>query len=375
RFFTTEFFQTVDKRLNPNGVLALSLPSLPRAQLLAEGLAAMSRSIYATLKEVFRYVRVFPGEGSNIFIASNTSYIMYTSASSMSRKIEAKGIDVTLLNQPYLEHRTLPWWSENFYASIYNWETAALNKDFEPGAVFESMLYFSEMFTPGIAVILDAARNYGRYILIAGFLAAVIMVAFLRRRGDVPFAIFTTGFAGMLLDLIIIFAFQAIFGYVFYWIGILVSVFMAGAALAALKITNLLPTLKNPVNAFVKTDIAVLAFCIVIPFMLIVLHNYTFNGIPVVLSKSIFVVMSFACGMLVGSQYPLACHILKAQGKGEGRTAGLLYGLDLFGGWFGGVLGGLLLLPLLGLFDACLVLAGVKLFSVVLIFISRRKNG
>lgn len=384
RFFTLEFFKTVRTKLNPGGLLAISLPSLPRAQINVEGLAAMTKSVYATLNEVFRYIRVFPGDGFNVFIASNTDYIKRVNALSMSDKIEDKGLNVSLLNKPYLEYRTLPWWSENFYASIYNWETSALNKDFEPRVVFESMMFFSAMFTPYVAALLDDARNYGMFLFVAVILIILIVTG---GRGccharvtttpspcHIPFSIFTTGFTGMLLDLVIIFAFQAIFGVVFYWIGVLVSAFMAGAAIAALKVTRLLPSLKNPAGMFLYLDAAVLMLCAILPAILILLHVHTFEFIHVVLAKGVFVLMSFACGVLVGAQYPLACHIVKAQGRSAGATAGLLYGLDLFGGWAGGVIGGLFLLPLLGVVNASLILAGIKLCSVGLLFLSRWKS-
>ena len=374
RFFTYEFFQTVRQRLNPGGVLAISLPSLPRAQLNVESLAAMNKAVYATLYEVFKHIRVFPGESSNVFLASDTDYIMRSNAESMSEKITAQGIDVALLNIHYIEYRTLPWWSENFYASIYNWRNSMLNMDFEPRVVFESMMFFSDMFTPQVANILDNVRDYGMVLFVVALLIFALIAAFLKKKGDIPFSIFTTGFAGMLLDLVIIFAFQVIFGYVFYWIGLLVSVFMAGAAIGALIITRYLHSAKNPVKMYLAADTAVLIFCVVLPIVLMLLNIYTFRIIPVILAKGVFVIMSFVCGALVGAQYPLACRIVKAQGKVAGGTVGLLYGLDLLGGWAGGIIGGLFLLPLLGLLDASLVLLAIKSVSVGLLFFSRWKS-
>jgi spermidine synthase len=49
-----------------------------------------------------------------------------------------------------------------------------------------------------------------------------------------------------------------------------------------------------------------------------------------------------------------------------GKTAGLLYGADLFGGFFGGLLGGVLLLPILGLRESCFMMAIIKISSALL---------
>jgi len=121
-------------------------------------------------------------------------------------------------------------------------------------------------------------------------------------------------------------------------------------------------------------DAAVLMKCAILPIILIALHVHTFRLIPVDVAKGVFVLMSFVCGVLVGAQYPLACHIVKARGKDSGGTAGLLYGLDLFGGWAGGVIGGLFLLPILGIVNSSLILAGIKLCSVGILVLSRWKS-
>ena len=374
RFFTLEFFNIVRDRLNTGGLLAISLPSLPRAQINVEGLAAVNKIVYATLNKAFRYIRVYPGEGSNVFLASDSDYIMHMNANLFNDKIENKGLDTALLVKPYLEYRTLPWWRQNFYTSIFNWETSELNYDFEPRVVFESMMYFSAMFTPHIAAFLDDVRDRGIVLLIAAILIIIFIAALLKKRGDIPLSVSTTGFAGMILDLVLIFAFQAIFGNVFFWIGILISAFMAGTSIAALIITRILPSVKNPSKVFLMMDAAVMVICVLSPMILILLHVHTFGFLPAAIAKGIFVFMSFACGALVGAQYPLACHIVLERGISAGGTAGLLYGLDLLGGWVGGVVGGLFLLPLLGVVNSCLILGAIKMCSVGLLFLSRWKN-
>lgn len=374
RFFTLEFFKTSRNRLNTGGLLAISLPSLPRAQIHVEGLATVNKMVYATLNEVFRYVRVYPGESFNVFLASDDDYIMLMNASLMSEKIEHKGLETALLVKPYLEYRTLSWWSGNFFASIYNWESSKLNTDFEPRAVFESMMYFSAMFTPYIAAFLDDARDWGIVLLGAAISIIMLLTVLLKKRGDIPLSVAATGFASMILDLVLIFAFQAIFGYVFFWIGILISAFMAGTSIASLIITRLLPRVKNPPKLFIALDAAVLAVCVTMPVILFLLHTHTFETIPAALSKGLFVFLSFACGAFVGAQYPLACHIVRGRGKSASGTAGLLYGLDLFGGWVGGVIGGLFLLPLFGVINACLIIGAIKFLSVCLLFLTRWKH-
>lgn len=371
RFFTFEFFRDIEDKLNPQGVLAISLPSLPRTQLNVEGLRSLTKTVYKTLREVFTYVRVYPGESTNIFIASNRENILYVDASTMETEIEKRQLDLVLLNKPYIEYRTLDWWRVNFYASIENWELVETNRDFIPHAVFDNMRFFSSMFTPGVSLVLDLAKRYGVIVLSLIFFVITLFLALFRKKTEVPFAIFSTGFAGMVLDLALIFAFQAIFGFVFFWMGLLVSVFMAGAALSALFVTRLMKKIKNPLKIFSYLDLAVFMLCLVLPILLMILHVYTFEGIYPEFSKLIFLVLSLKCGILVGAQYPLACYVIQSKGKTLSKTVGLLYGLDLLGGWAGGILGSLFFIPLFGIGTTLFILAGIKLCSSGFLWFSR----
>jgi spermidine synthase len=94
--------------------------------------------------------------------------------------------------------------------------------------------------------------------------------------------------------------------------------------------------------------------------------------------KLLFLLIPFLCGMLTGFQYPLGNSLYlqrstevretEVKSTDVSRTAGLLYALDLAGGWAGGVAGGVALLPVLGLTGTCvtvglLKLAGFAVFS------------
>ena len=88
--------------------------------------------------------------------------------------------------------------------------------------------------------------------------------------------------------------------------------------------------------------------------------------------------MSFRGGASIGLQFPLASKIylsLPTRGLSVSRTAAVLYGADLLGGFFGGLLGGVLLLPILGLKETCFMMAILKMSSLVLflLFIKIKK--
>ena len=79
-----------------------------------------------------------------------------------------------------------------------------------------------------------------------------------------------------------------------------------------------------------------------------------------VLFEALFWITSFGAGILLGLQFPLATKIYLHAMPAEatiGTAAGLIYGVDLLGGFVGGLFGGILLLPVLGLRQTCLLMA------------------
>jgi spermidine synthase len=142
---------------------------------------------------------------------------------------------------------------------------------------------------------------------------------------------------------------------------------MAGAACGAILVANAMDRIKDCFKFFVRIELAIIGFSI--GCLLIVFIPNANPGSPdtFFLFRSLFLVISFISGFLLGSQFPLANKLYLRDDTSLTKTAGLLYSADLLGGWLGGVLGAVVLLPVLGLVGTCITVGLLKLTSFIVL--------
>ena len=369
RFFTEEFFSLAQKRLNKDGILVIGLPG--SLDFLNEELVQLNSCIFNTLARVFSHIRVFPGDGTNLFVASDSAAILLLDREQVVGRLNARKISAEDGVPWHIEQKLHPGW-RTWVSSFLEGGTEKINADFRPWGLFYSISHWNALFAPSFHWVF---RQFERIDLmtIVTFVIITLLCYFLflakRRRffpQAVTFSIVTTGFAGMIFDLMIIFAFQALYGYVFSWIGILVSAFMAGAACGASGATIAMARLKNCVKLFIIIEVAIICFSFGFPVAFLALHT-GLDASGSVLFKMLILFISFLSGLLTGAQFPLANELYLLHSKSISKTAGLLYASDLLGGWIGGIAGAVVLLPVLGLAGTCVAVGLLKLVSFIVL--------
>ena len=376
RFFTQEFFTLSKKRLSEEGILVIGV--LGSLTYLSDELKNLNACIFNTLKKVFPYVRVFPGDGLNLFLASRSRSIFGLDKKQIVDRLDQRGIKASVPIARHILQKLHPGWQEWFLRFLEE-STQKINRDFQPLGMFYSVAYWNALFSPYLRELFSWLETISLRVILLMFIIYIVLFWVSRTRNTrffgsgIPFCIATTGFAGMIFDLALIFTFQSIYGYVFSWIGLLVTAFMAGAAGGAMAMTALLSRIKDSLRSFLKVDLAIICFSLALPFIFLLLHPYL--GSPEVFPflKILFLVVSFGGGFLIGAQFPLANQVYLHQKRSLSKTAGLLYSSDLLGGWLGGVVGSVVLLPVLGLLGSCVVVVLLKLSSFVVIAIKFRK--
>jgi spermidine synthase len=210
--------------------------------------------------------------------------------------------------------------------------------------------------------MLEAAKKINLVVIaIVVSVLTIALVLFSRTRGSgrmgVSYAIAATGFFGMSANIILIFAFQVYYGYLYYIIGLLISIFMAGAASGSMLMTQRISKLRSDARTFVLYEAVIIIFCLSLPWIIRATTAY---------SSLLF----FLPGFLLGAQFPLASKMYLRGQDTTGETAGVLYGADLAGGCLAGVLTGIVFLPVLGLGGTCLVMGMLKVSSLIVFAIN-----
>ena len=374
RLFTKEFFCLLKNRLTPDGIIAFRLPG--SVTYLGPEIKDLNACILNSLRKAFLYTKIIPGDETNIYLASSSQQLLKVDKDMLVKRFKLKDIHASLISPFHIEYKLQPQWIEWFKDSLKD-ATKKQNQDFRPIATFFSLSYWNAMFSPYMQ---NAFRTFEQLTLkflvfvfiILGILAGgMLFISKHPFRLSLPISIAATGFSGMLFNLIIIFSFQIIYGYVFYWLGILVSIFMTGTLAGSFWVIRKLGKINNELSFFLKTEAIIIIFALILPLALTACRHAMPGGLTFLNLKIVFIIISLLSGLVVGIQFPLANKIHLAQNQsGISKTAGLLYSSDLLGGWVSGVMGGVILLPVLGVLNSCLLIVALKSMTFLIFALS-----
>ena len=370
RFFTQEFYALAEARLNEGGMLVLGAPG--SLTLLNEELRDLNSSVFHTLNSVFPHIRVIPGEGSHIFLASHSEEVEAVDMVQIVSRLDQRQVPANMMVPWYIENKLHHGW-QGWFANFIEGGSRQVNRDLRPVGLFYSLSHWNAVFAPAFGMVFRQFERITLGTLALSFVAFLLIYALLRLRKirfesvSIPFAIGTTGFAGMIFSLVVIFSFQSNYGYVFSWIGLLVAAFMAGAAGGATLVTRMLSRLEDGTGLFLKVELAIIGLALGLPLVFSAGSAVAGRQSGLGLFRALFLVIPFVCGLLTGSQFPLANRVYLKGSASLSKTAGMLYAADLLGGWLGGIVGAVVLLPVLGLAGTCLTVGMLKLVSFIVL--------
>jgi spermidine synthase len=346
RFFTREFFATVKPRLTPGGVACV--PMKGAENYVGGVLAKLNASLYATLRESFAAVVIVPGE-THLFLASDGPLTL--DAGEIAARLDARGVENRYINKYFLPDLLNPERVETTRRTIEEAaQSAPVNRDFAPVCYLYAIRHW----------LVEHQVHLGVF----GVLAAIALAVYLARLKPVPLAIFTTGFAAAGLEVVVIIAFQVLYGYAYRQIGVIVTMFMIGAALGA----ALMNARKEAASGrtLVGLVLGVVAFSCALPLFFMLARRL---GASALCAQVGFPIIMIMLGGLVGAEFPVASRLWF---RGVAQTTAALYNSDLIGACVGAAVVGAVLLPMLGLMTVCVLVGGVNLVSALVLLAARR---
>jgi len=366
RYYTKEFYKEARATLNKGGIAVFSTwGSLSYLSIEAKKINA---SMLATLLQEFKYCGVVPGDNFNLFIASDEKIDLDPSA--LSANLRKLGLKTFLINPEYLSLRLQEPYRGWFYDNIKGQlKSAAINRDLRPTGLYEGLgLYYSQ-FSKKIPKIFSGFEKVrpGYVALSLAFFLIIWRLFMIKNQIKLPaldFTILSSGFFAMALQMACLFLFQSLLGFLFAWLAILTTSFMAGAstgAFIAYKKLKILSEYKKlgwiEILLPLSSTLALLATA----------YFYSSGHATQANIKLLFSLISVTSGLLVGIEMPIIFS-LSGSTSGSGlpvsasqRSAGKLYSLDLTGACLGVLLTPLILIPSCGIIPTALILCLLKL--------------
>lgn len=357
RFYTRECFEEVKKIIQPSpldrleatpsevegsGVFALSL-STP-TDYLSEETENLLASVFKTLNQEFPQTKILAEEGV-VFLAGDPA----------PRRVRGEGLEVEtkFLTDEELEYRLTSDKNERVQKLLAENETAKINSDFYPAAYFYQTLFWQTKFGFLFPKILAGLQSPGVWGVL-GLLLVVVLFARPGLANPMTAAVLAVGLGGLTLmatEIILLFLFQTVLGFVYSKIALLMALILGGVAVG-----NRLG--KKGYKRF-KGDKGCKGWLLATQVLIVLYLFFLLKTISLLESEIVFYLLGIMIGVLVGVIFPLASRLV-----GEGR-GGVLYAADLAGSFFGALLPSLFLIPLLGIARTVSLLMVLNLVGII----------
>lgn len=330
RFYTLEFMRLVKKRLSPRGGFCFSVRGYD-SYVGGPELEKIS-SLYNTATQCFRNVIIIPGLRV-FFICSDRRL-----DPDIPALLRSRDIGTTWISNYF--HGNIPDRRISHLMASLD-PHAPLNRDLAPGLI---RIMFQQWFL-----------KFGSSPVLFTSLLLGLTLIYIIRSGRHEFVIFSTGALAMGAETLVILTFQVFHGYVYFLVGLIITVFLSGlmpGALLAMRCRRHEKALSLLKYSDMSLAILMLVFVLWMRFA-------GEQTVPVLA----FLVFGFMVSVLCGVQFPL---VLQLQGDSSRAVAGI-FSADIIGAGLGVLLVSLVLIPYGGFAQAGAGLAMLKVTSLAIL--------
>ena len=346
RFYTAEFFASAARRLRPGGVLALAFPA--SENYLSPESQALLRCIHRTLAAVFPHVAALPGETVHLF---GSTAPLVTDAPQLIARLHARQVKTLYVNEHFLPFRLAPERVRELAVQIQPNQATPVNRDFAPIAYYFDLTLWSARFGGFYRGLLEHAGQIPFWAVGMAVLAILCGIVFVGRPAPAAFCVGATGFTMIGLEILLLLGFQAVYGYVYQQLALLVAAFMAGMSCGSwLAVRRPAPPPLAPIQLLVAAS----------PPVVFGLMTVGAAAAPL---------LALVCGALGGFQFATASrHYFTPSKTGSGK----LYALDLAGSCAGALLVSAYVIPVFGFLRTSWLMVLVDLVPAIVAAVGRR---
>jgi len=342
RFYTQSFYAELKQCLSSDAVISFSISG--STNYMSQEERQLNSSLYQTLKTSFSHVIIIPGK--KLYFVASDQPLTYE----VSQLAAQQGLDNVYVNPYYIQDDLLKQRGELLKEDLI--KNAEVNTDFKPITYYLKVQQWLSHFN----------FNYWVPLVLVGFIAVYFFV----RLHPVNLGMFAAGFAGASVEVILLVAFQILYGYVYSMVGIIVTVFMAGLAVGTFYRSKLMPQVK--ISTYCRLIWWMGGYILLLPLILHLLRKATIDPH---MMHALFVLMMFGTAMLVGMIFSVASQLRL---KRWITVVSEVYSVDLLGAGIGTFVVSVYLIPVLGLMNVLLITAGLSLLSGLLVWLRLGKK-
>ncbi|MEW6685214.1 MAG: fused MFS/spermidine synthase [Candidatus Edwardsbacteria bacterium] len=387
RCYTLEFFREIKRCLDESGIFSLGI--ICAENYINQEVKNLAGCIYKTTRQVFSKTLIVPGDYMFIF-ATDKNDLLTFDVPLLQNRFYQRSITTSIFTPYHLINKF------NLYRMNYTLRILSsgdkgikVNRDFLPIAVWYDTLLWASLFSLKFSRVLSFLGSFGWSWLIISFILILLLLTpplihHLEKRvreglrgtkREVRSQMFLTttiavvGFVGMVSEVIVLLAFQMLYGYVYQELGLIMAMFMGGLAFGSWLTTKASYQLKT-------SHLKWLLILLVLypPFLFLILTFLSSTTLRGILIHLIFSLLLGIVGLLDGASFPLVAKLHLGHSREVSRTAGMLYGADLLGAFVGAILSGAIFLPTLGLLGTCLLSSILSLMAFISVTLMRNSK-
>ena len=340
RYYTRSFFKDAKNILAEDGILSFTL--LPYSNYLEEKKAKVLSTVYSTAEEYFPHIRIIPGQ-KHYFLCSER---MYDRA--ITQQIQKKDISTQYVNRNYLNDMQLKMRGDQVHEKLDR--DAKPNTDFKPKAFFQHIQWWMGLF-----------HQQPWLIGIGVFVIGAVLLLLMRPMSS---GMFAAGFTGASAEVMLIFAFQILYGNIYHLAGIVFTVFMVGLFGGASYAGRIMS--GHGRNAIIRIQLILAVLAIAIPLIAGAIIDW-----PPVAVYILLLGLTLLVGLFAGLQFSA---ISSADERSYSVLSSAVYSADSAGAAVGALLVGVFLIPNAGMVATGGLIALLNVGAAIVIFVNKRKS-